>query len=84
MTKEYEIIDPWNLKNRKKLDKDGIELLKEKILWDVDRAIDGNIKLHRQKIKKGTFLREDFVITLLDHLREDLRKMIGWRFTGDD
>lgn len=81
--KNYKIIDPWNLKNRRRLDRDGIDLLLQKILWDIDRTIDANIKLHHKKIKKGSMVREDFIPQLLKHLSDDLKMVIAWRFTGD-
>lgn len=83
MNKEYKIIDPWNIKDRKKLDRDGIDLLLEKILSDVERIILSNIQSHHRKIKKGSMVREDFIPVLLAHLNEDLKKVIRWRFIGD-
>ena len=82
MPDEYKIIDTWNLKDRKRLDRDSIDLLYEKLLADINRLIEGNIHLHNQKVKKGVAIRADFIPQLLKHLQKDLKVNLDWRFYG--
>lgn len=81
---DYKIVDNWNLKDRDKLDRDGLDLLLEKILSDIRRAIRINIEIHHKKVKKNTLIPGELVPALLKNLEEDLERMISWRFTGKD